>query len=58
MDTIMEISLAHVQPPLLYSEQTTGTAGTFFSTLLVFLSRIANTCQPVTSKFLYKHYIL
>ena len=59
MDTTMEISVAHGQPPLLYSKSYYEPQQQHSCTLrwLAF-SRIANTHQPVASKLSYKHDIL
>ena len=59
MDTIKEISAAHSQPPLLYSENWYEPQQQHSCPLRwLALSRIANTSQPVASRLSYKHDIL
>ena len=57
MDIIMEISVVHGQPLLLYSDNKYEPKNQHSCPLLA-LSRIANTRQTVASKLLYKHDIL
>ena len=54
-DTIMEISVTHGEPPLLYSANKHHKKQHSCPILWLVLSRITNTRQPVAFKLTYKH---
>ena len=59
INAILEISVAHGQPPLLYTENLYEPQQQHSSSLCwLALSRIANTLQSVASKLSNKHDIL
>ena len=59
MDTIMDISATHGQPPLLYTENYCKSQQQHLQPLCwLAFSRIADARQLVVSRLSYKHYIL